>query len=438
MKNGLKKRLILCVISIGLLFSTSARANQIIWDPTSIEIVLTPGTARWEQGSVGEPCVIYEDGVYKMWYRGSSGGTQYTNIYGIGYATSIDGVNWTSRQIVHGPVTHYYQMGTPEVMKEGTTYRMWHHDYYEWIAGDWSSYISHLSSSDGISWTDEQKVLSAQGQSNPQGDGYCVQAPSVLKEGSQYIMWYSVADHPRPGVGGPSKIWRTTSNDGINWENRQLALPYIRHTWEDSVGGSHVVKESEGDYIMYYSAWDGETTRLARARSSDGINWTDREQILSGGGSPFYFQDPTTERPYLYFTQGNNIVRMRGIREPIPDIKANGSDGTIILSPGDTLVLSLNLKAKDYAGENADWWLVAQKKGSNKYYSYYRGRWVRGIRPFLQASIGDFSYEWRKTDLPQGSYIFYWGVDLDMNGSVDYDQLYKDSVCVKMRKNDKK
>ncbi len=299
-----------------MLCPSQSKSYMITWDTSSIQTVFTPGVANWERTAVSSPYIMYENGTYKMWYQGVTSAAP-AGIYGIGYATSTDGVNWTNRQLVHGPYSGYYSTGSPYVIKEGSTYRMWHYDYYEWIAGDWSSYISHMTSSNGINWNnDERKVLSAQGQSNPQGDGYCVSYPSVLKEGSEYIMWYSVTDHPRPGVGGPSKIWRGTSTDGINWDvkNRQLSLPYIPSTWESYVLYPHVVKEPWGsDYVIYYSTLNG----LGRAKSTDGINWTEREQILTTGCYSHFFQSPDGT-PYLYFTQGSNIVRMKGRLIPEP------------------------------------------------------------------------------------------------------------------------
>jgi hypothetical protein len=306
---------------------------MIIWDTSSIQTVFTPGTADWESHSVLSPCVIYEGGEYKMWYHGK--GVRDIHVHrkdGIGYVTSTDGINWTNRQLVHGPYTGYYDTGSPYVIKEGSTYRMWHQHFYEWVAHEWSTYISHMTSSDGVNWSNHRKVLSAQGQGNPQGDGYCVSSPSILKEGSQYIMWYAVKD--LPGIGGRRKIWRATSSDGITWGNRQLALPYISGTWESYIAYPHVVKEPWGDYVMYYYA----NGNIGRAKSSDGINWTKREMILPSASTPFYFQDPNTGTPYLYFTQGGNIVRMSGNIIPEP--------GTFLLLGTGVIGLAAGLRRK--------------------------------------------------------------------------------------------
>lgn len=52
-------------------------------------------TNPWEKESVMNPCVIYEDGIYKMWY--AAGETYEPNA--LGYAESNDGIDWTKSKI---------------------------------------------------------------------------------------------------------------------------------------------------------------------------------------------------------------------------------------------------------------------------------------------------------------------------------------------------
>jgi hypothetical protein len=274
-------------------------------------IVMEPNTTGWFQG-ISYPFVFYDNGLYKMWFRVPG--------QWIGYAESNDGVAWFNEQPVHDCSSEWwYRTGGPSVIKEGEIYRMWHWDYPEDVAGDWSSYIAHMISTDGISWpafmsAEDLKVMSAQGQSNPQGDGYCVFAPCVLYEtGIDYVMWYSVVDHPRTGMGGPHKIWRATSGDGIAWSNRTLTLPYVPTTWEGNVEDASVVKEDDGTYTMFYEAVNDDWTdfSVGIAGSIDGITWANRTQILKSSDlgvniasieTPFHFQDPTDGKRYLYFS----------------------------------------------------------------------------------------------------------------------------------------
>ncbi len=49
----------------------------------------------WEGFSVMNPCVLYEDGLYRMWY--AAGETYEPNV--LAYAESTDGINWTKSKI---------------------------------------------------------------------------------------------------------------------------------------------------------------------------------------------------------------------------------------------------------------------------------------------------------------------------------------------------
>jgi len=283
--------------------------------------VMGSNTTTWDTVGIDSPFVFYDAaaGLYKMWYTALSEPTFWSPYWVyrwvIACAESKDGVIWVNKTKVHDTGgASYYHTGEPWVLKENGTYRMWHMNHFEEVAGDWSSYIALMSSSDGISWpvfmsANDTKILSAQGQSNAQGDGYCVYAPCVIHEPSGYVMWYSVYDHPSPGVRGPTKIWRTTSSDGITWVNRTLSLPYVPGTWEAYVSHASVLKENDGTYTMFYEA-DSTNSSIGIASSTDGVTWINRRQFLKPSdlganltsiGTPFQFQDMDGNR-YLYFT----------------------------------------------------------------------------------------------------------------------------------------
>jgi outer membrane protein assembly factor BamB len=285
--------------------------------------VMESNTTAWDTYGIRSPFVLYDadTGLYKIWYTALSEATYWAPWWVfrwvIAYAESKDGVVWVNKTIVHdtgGP--SFYAIASPWVLNENGTYRMWHSHYYDWVAGDWSSYIARMSSPDGISWpaflsAGDVEVMSALGQSNPQGDGNSVGNPCVIyKPGAGYVMWYSVVDHYGPGSYGPSKIWRTTSSDGITWSNRQLSLPYVSGTWEGYITHPSVVQEDDGTYTMFYEAqYANFSTSIGIAKSLDGITWTNRTQFLKPSdlgasitsiSEPFQFQDVNGGR-YLYF-----------------------------------------------------------------------------------------------------------------------------------------
>src|SRR5438445_4708770 len=56
---------------------------------TKLRGPLIVATEPWEEAALSEPSVIYEDGVFRLWYRGG-----WENC-SLGLATSTDGLTWT-------------------------------------------------------------------------------------------------------------------------------------------------------------------------------------------------------------------------------------------------------------------------------------------------------------------------------------------------------
>jgi hypothetical protein len=140
----------------------------------------------------------------------------------------------------------------------------------------------------------------------------------------------------------------------------------------------------------------------------------------------------------------------QAIPTPFIDIKANGSDGPVNLQHGDPLSVTIALQPDPWLiGLNSDWWVVAVSP-FNRYYYYdfqtntwttqctscpplasYQGP-LANIGPYevLSAIAGPQMPVANTPTPPVGTYTFYFGVDLYMNGIIDMDQMYYDSVVV--------
>jgi len=117
---------------------------------------------------------------------------------------------------------------------------------------------------------------------------------------------------------------------------------------------------------------------------------------------------------------------------PAPDITANGSDGPLSIHPGDPLRLEVALDAGDRIGDNADWWVVADTPLGWYHFDAGSGLWQPGLLPGFQGgllSFGPFEV-FNGSVPPAGSYVFYFAVDMIMNGSPDLDQVFIDDVRV--------
>jgi len=235
----------------------------VIWTKYSENPVLKPGPPdSWDIEELGDPEVLKDGSVYRMWYWGNDG-----MIDRIGYATSTDGINWTK----YGPVLEPGAPGTWDssgigelsVIKDGNTYKMWY-------SGDdgVNGRIGYTVSNDGINW---QKCAS-----NPvldigpsgSSDDESVTEPSVIKDGNTYKMWFTANDS------GP--VGYAISDDGINWTKypRNPVLDFgAPGSWDDAeVDNPFVIKNCDV-YEMWYGGRHN-VSAIGYATSREGIWWT--------------------------------------------------------------------------------------------------------------------------------------------------------------------
>ena len=140
--------------------------------------------------------------------------------------------------------------------------------------------------------------------------------------------------------------------------------------------------------------------------------------------------------PYGHGPQGD-VVRIYnhsrcvrgGLAEtPVPDVKANGSDDPVLLSPGSTATITIALEPGDFTDRDADWWVFADTPFGTYSYIYPSG-WERGFfRSFGYELLQVPSFEVLDGVLPAGDYTIYFAVDDNEDG--EFDGAWTDSVEV--------
>lgn len=160
------------------------------WNKHPNNPVLTVGLkGKWDDKHLTAPFVIRDGAVFKMWYRGES--TQFPGKGSTGYAESPDGVNWErySGNPVFTPAASGWDSRSltisPIIKRDGK--------YEGWYGGSdgSTSQIGYATSLDGINWQryPNNPVLSP--TRNGSWDGEQISSPFVLFEASVYKMWYS-------------------------------------------------------------------------------------------------------------------------------------------------------------------------------------------------------------------------------------------------------
>ena len=100
--------------------------------------------------------------------------------------------------------------------------------------------------------------------------------------------------------------------------------------------------------------------------------------------------------------------------DPSADIKANGSDGPIVVSSSDTVSIEISLSPGWRNGTKANWWIGAQTPWDPPlhFYSYV---FSEGWQPDIRRSYSGDLYEidsWNILNIPLeiGQYVFYAGI----------------------------
>jgi len=105
------------------------------------------------------------------------------------------------------------------------------------------------------------------------------------------------------------------------------------------------------------------------------------------------------------------------------DIKANGQDGPIVVSPSTPISIDISLDPGDQAGLNAEWWIVVQWPFGmfKQYYSYvYPIGWLPGINRCIEMPLINLApLNVLTTPLFPGDFEFFFLIDDNVNGIPD-------------------
>lgn len=238
----------------------------------STNAIMTPSNdkASFEYAGVSNPMVIkVATGDYRMWYTG----TNTSGIRAIGYATSTDGLTWTKRSSAvfqTSQVPWATSVFFPYVLLDQGTYKMWFVGANK-TTTKWN--IGYATSPDGITWTSQSSnpVI----KENP-AIAWCadhVDLPVVLKEGNTYYMWLTGGQSTDTFTAKP-QIGFTKSTDGITWDalpnNPTLSLGNAGD-WDSNAIGTFDVTKVGSTYTLFYGGARIDATNLANTYVGIGI-----------------------------------------------------------------------------------------------------------------------------------------------------------------------
>jgi sucrose-6-phosphate hydrolase SacC (GH32 family) len=244
------------------------------------------GTDTWDKKIRERGFILYEDGLYKMWYTGYN--PEIAEEKFLGYATSADGVNWA--RYSDKPIFNEKWTEDVFVLK---------HERFYYMYAEGANDIAHLlTSTDGINWQEQGDltITTTQGDTIPAPFG----TPALWIEDGKWYLFYEQDD---------AAIWLATSKDKLHWTHVQdepVLSPGPEIYDKGAIAGNQVVKY-KGKYYLYYHAtpqpYGGSipnTWNSNVAMSEDLIHWKK------------YPNNPLVENdcssPILVFSEENPIL----------------------------------------------------------------------------------------------------------------------------------
>jgi len=275
----------------------------------------------------GDPFVLFDDGVYKMWHTAFVGG-----VLGTAYAESQDGVVWEplldgrNRRLVLKPTPGTWDwrgIETVSVLKKEGRYYLWYLGYPNGVPEGQGrkDAIGLATSDDGVHWEKHpQPVLSPEldweqpFQRTVEENGKEItfwagglQEPSVIWDEAEglFKMWYAAKFYDAFAAFGRDyvgfRIGYATSKDGIRWTKHPQPVfePTDTRGTFDPVTVSHtdVIKDPQFGYHLFY-AGGGAIDSLGHAFSPDGLTW------LRDPANPIVPGQTTPIEEQTFLTQG--------------------------------------------------------------------------------------------------------------------------------------
>jgi len=147
--------------------------------------------------SISYPFILIEDGIWKMWYGSHKqwGKTTDDMIHAIKYAESMNGIHWKcSNHTCIDTDERDYAFSRPSVIKEEGIYKMW----YSYRGGKYR--IGYAESMDGLNWVRKDELVGITVSKNG-WDSEMICYPFVFSYLEKRYMLYNGNGYGRTGIG---------------------------------------------------------------------------------------------------------------------------------------------------------------------------------------------------------------------------------------------
>ena len=204
----------------------------------------------------------------------------------------------------------------------------------------------------------------------------------------------------------------TAKTSGATWTTEAVDAPKI---FTDFYSRSLTVGTDDHPHIayggdhLYYAFYDGTSWNYETVDLSTGVGECASIALDSSGKVHISYYDST-----------NGDLKYATTDVPVPDIKANGSDGSV--TPTDNLLVTVALDPASRSSDDAVWWVVVNTPFAppNDWYHYeLSSEWTSGLSFTYQGPLFNLPtseiLNFPVSFFPSGTYTFYLAVDMNMN-----------------------
>lgn len=174
-----------------------------------------PSFPSVETGIVADPSVIYENGVFKMWFTSIGLTINDEDVDGgVGYAESVDGINWTAS--AQNPLQSLKRINEDFVAQPAVVYNSQSGQYDMWFNADYEHELEEVGmngtigfwyahSEDGLNWTvDRDNGRDFKYAKNIQSEEYGLTVGCFpIYRNNTLIMYYGVLSSGQSFSGNP-------------------------------------------------------------------------------------------------------------------------------------------------------------------------------------------------------------------------------------------
>ena len=209
---------------------------------------------HFDDCGVSPSSIIIEDSTWYLFYVGFQRTEKVPYMLFTGLATSNNGIDFersAPTPIIDRTEKAPISSAAPFVMKEGSTYSMWHWHGLEWTKIEGKDYIKAsiaLSKSNDLkNWNLKKNDCIVPIDSE---DEFSVGRPWVLKINTTYHMWYSIRFK--------KKLYRlgySQSIDGVNWirKDKELKTDVSQSGWDSEMMCYPSVVKIKDKFLLFYN-----------------------------------------------------------------------------------------------------------------------------------------------------------------------------------------